>query len=148
MYFSWVVGCYNHDMELPLYRFIAWIAVFIWAGVIFYFSSLQSVELSEDALWDFVWHKSAHLLVYAILAFLLFIAIGGADKKDFRSRWTYFVAALVISTLYAMSDEFHQSFVPTRSARLRDVFVDMIGASVGVIIAWKFIPILKMKLGR
>lgn len=135
-------------MKVPLYRFIAWIAVFIWAGVIFYFSSLQSVELSEDALWDFVWHKSAHLVVYAVLGFLLFIATGGAGKKDFRSQRIYLVAALVISTLYAMSDEFHQSFVPTRSARLRDIFVDMIGASVGVTIAWKFIPILKMKRER
>jgi VanZ family protein len=44
----------------------------------------------------------------------------------------------LIVALYAASDEFHQSFVPTRTALVSDVFVDTAGGAAGLLALWAF----------
>ena len=44
-------------------------------------------------------------------------------------------AAWLIGTAYAVTDEFHQSFVPGRSCELRDVVIDSCGVLTGVLAA-------------
>ena len=44
------------------------------------------------------------------------------------------IIAFLGTFLYACSDEFHQLFIPDRTGRLLDVFIDMIGASLGILI--------------
>jgi VanZ family protein len=68
--------------------------------------------------------KCGHLTEYAILAALLY--------RAFVKRWA--VIAFVISALYAMLDEFHQSFVATRTGSPWDVMIDCIGALAGLAI--------------
>ncbi len=50
--------------------------------------------------------------------------------------WTRVVIAIVLATLYGVSDEFHQLFVPGRSADRYDVLADCIGATMGAAIGW------------
>lgn len=72
---------------------------------------------------------------YAILYFLLYWAwsdtIGGAHKKSM-------FYAFLCSFLYAISDEFHQSFIPGRSASLSDVWVDTSGSLLALLLSiWR-----------
>ena len=68
--------------------------------------------------------KCAHLTEYAILAAFLCRAL----------RQTRLSGAFIIAALYAVLDEFHQSFVSTRTASGWDVLVDCIGALIGVLL--------------
>lgn len=68
--------------------------------------------------------KCAHLTEYAILAALLYRAM----------RQRFFWAAWIIAAVYAALDEFHQSFVASRTASWWDVAIDCIGAIVGLLI--------------
>jgi VanZ family protein len=77
--------------------------------------------------------KGAHLTEYAILALLLRSAIGEPWRQaGKRLSWRITAVAFVLSAIYAASDEFHQSFVPSRSASVRDVLIDMCGAAIGL----------------
>ena len=72
-----------------------------------------------------------HFSVFFLLNFFLFFSIKG--KKEMSS--TYIIIALILSLVYAISDEFHQSFVPMRSPDLNDIFTDSIGLSISVLLA-------------
>jgi VanZ family protein len=60
--------------------------------------------------------------------------LGGSGKTP----WKPAVAALVLSAAYATTDEFHQSFVPTRTASVRDVMIDTSGSllSLSIVCTW------------
>jgi VanZ family protein len=81
--------------------------------------------------------KSAHVFEYAILALLLFRALNGVVSRG-RRVWVFVVGAWVLCILVAISDEFHQSFVPSRTASVRDVFLDSGGALLGTVIGGCF----------
>ena len=78
--------------------------------------------------WDLLVKKGAHLMGYAILAWLWHRALNG------RKPWT----AWCIAVLYAASDELHQSFVLGRNAQLVDVGIDALGATLGLLVALYF----------
>ena len=98
-----------------------WLLVFLWLGVIFFFSHQPDLKSGLPNIWDFILRKSAHFLEYAVLTWLFFRALGQ------NSRWAL-IGAIVFSVLYAFSDEWHQSFVPGRQSSLKDVGVDSFGA--------------------
>jgi VanZ family protein len=127
-----------------------WWPVGFWMSVIFLFStdlfsgahtsSLLGPLLSSlfpaitadqiDAL-HFALRKLGHWSEYFILAGLLL----GTLRKDFPrqtriARWAWCV---LLTTLYAASDEWHQSFVPSRTASLADVAIDTFGAICGAL---------------
>jgi len=77
---------------------------------------------------QFVVRKAAHLTVYAVLAILLYRAF----RQDSNRLWRAALPSLFIAGLYATLDEFHQSFVSTRTGTPRDVFIDCIGAAIGL----------------
>ena len=83
--------------------------------------------------------KCAHLTEYAVFALLLWRARRKPVKNDPRP-WTWREArlALLLVALYAASDEFHQSFVATRSALVSDVLVDTAGGAAGLLALWAF----------
>lgn len=77
--------------------------------------------------------KGAHLTEYAIFALLLRSAIQEPRRQaNGRLSWKITAAAFALSTIYAASDEFHQSFVPSRGASVHDVLIDMCGAAIGL----------------
>ena len=81
--------------------------------------------------------KCAHLTEYAVLAILFWRALSRPERDEFRNwRWRQAAKALMLVVLYAASDEFHQLFVPSREASIRDVFIDSTGAALGLAIVW------------
>jgi VanZ like family len=78
-------------------RATRWLPVVFWAGVIFTFSSIPGLGTGLGT-GDLVLRKLAHFAEYAILAILLYRAVGRAP------------AALALASLYAATDEVHQLF--------------------------------------
>ncbi|HKR61584.1 MAG TPA: VanZ family protein [Pyrinomonadaceae bacterium] len=69
--------------------------------------------------------KLAHFSTYAILALLAVRAFAGSSHRVLREHWVVTSALLVIG--YSFLDEFHQSFVPSRSASIFDSLIDIAG---------------------
>lgn len=82
----------------------------------------------------FLIRKGAHLTEYAILAVLLARAVERSEES--RARWKNVAIALIIAVVYASGDEFHQTFVPSRTASVHDVLIDSCGALIGLLISW------------
>jgi len=102
-----------------------WLPVLIWAGFIFYLSSISYLRFSQNDLLDFVIRKIGHVGVYGILARLLARAFTGST---FWSWKRIFTCSLVASFLYACTDEYHQSYVAGRHASAQDVAIDTLGS--------------------
>ena len=89
--------------------------------LIFIFSAQPSSALPDFGLADFLVKKSAHMLVYALLASAYWYGFDGRPSK------IWFAWGLAI--VYALTDEYHQSFVNGRHPSLVDVFLfDNLGA--------------------
>ena len=84
-------------------------------------------DISEEnlTLAHFIVRKLAHFTEYAILGLLAARAFTSSSRKILRQRW--FAASLLLITLYAFSDEFHQLFVPSRTGSIYDSFIDIAG---------------------
>jgi len=98
-------------------------------------------QMPDDTMYFIVLvvRKCAHLTEYAVFALLLWRALRKPVKNDPRPWiWREARLALLIVALYAASDEFHQSFVPTRTALVSDVFVDIAGGAIGLLALWAF----------
>jgi len=102
--------------------FKLWLPVLIWAGIIFWLSSIPNLKSNLE--YDFILRKIAHAVEYFILTFLLYRAFKGSYKINI---FYLFIYPATLSLIYAASDEFHQSFIPGRSASVRDVFIDAMG---------------------
>ena len=79
---------------------------------------------------DFIIRKIAHVTEYAVLCLLVSRSVGVKVTASIRER----LVPAGISSLYALSDEFHQSFVPSRGATYTDVMWDTLGAIIGATI--------------
>lgn len=109
-------------------RFLStWLPPLAWMGVIFVFSSQHGgghLPAAEVAL-----RKLAHVTEYLVLTLLLVRALR-------RSGVAAAVpVACLVALAYAASDEWHQSFVPTRTATPRDVAIDGIGIALAAFAA-------------
>jgi VanZ family protein len=81
----------------------------------------------------FIVRKGGHLSEYAILATLLFFALRRSGIHCFQgAHWKFAALSLFISALYAAGDEFHQSFVGSRTAAVGDVMIDTSGALIAL----------------
>lgn len=76
---------------------------------------------------DFIVRKAAHITEYAILAICINLGLLNYQMKE-KKR---FFIALIVSILYAATDEYHQTFVEGRSGSIRDVGIDSIGVLIG-----------------
>ncbi len=119
-----------------------WAPPVVWGALIFSGSSTTAIQVSRVYWQDFVIHKTAHIIEYAILGILIYRAL----RQEKIGKIEAVVYSIVISAFYGMTDEFHQSFTPTRTPRVRDVIIDTIGASIGIIIVWKLLPKTHPKL--
>ena len=84
---------------------------------------------------QFLLRKAGHVTEYAILAGLLLR--GWASVS--RDLWARTTLALFAAMLFALSDEFHQSFTASRTASLGDVLFDCSGALIGVMLCGIFV---------
>jgi VanZ family protein len=76
--------------------------------------------------------KSAHFIAYLILGFFVSHAMKNETSAAFI--WKRRGASLFLCVAYAISDEFHQLFVPGRGPLLKDVLIDGSGAALGIIL--------------
>jgi VanZ family protein len=83
--------------------------------------------------------KLGHLTEYAILAMLLWRALRGGTRWQMKMSILFVVAALGCA-IFAASDEFHQSFVPSRTSSPIDAMIDICGALIGLAICLVLAP--------
>lgn len=93
-------------------------------GIIFKLSSRQSIAVSDELFINFLVFKTLHMIEYALLTFLTFRALYKTTKFPFIHM---LVLALLVSIAYGVTDEIHQTFVPTRTGTFRDIGIDLIG---------------------
>ena len=79
-----------------------------------------------------VTRKIAHLLEYALLAILAARAFRGSPREGLRAHW--FLASLALVVVYALLDEYHQSYVPSRTGSFNDSLIDMTGGLAALVI--------------
>lgn len=140
-----------------------WLPVLLWLGLIFIGSTdLMSAEhtsrflipfllwlkpdLSPEALAQvhFVLRKLGHITEYAILAMLFWRALRRETNPQIkailrlRSGQTLFLSVWILCAIFAATDEYHQSFVASRTAAIGDVLIDSAGAAIGLVLCIAF----------
>jgi VanZ family protein len=120
--------------------FFFWGPVIFWCGLIFFFSSIPNLKTVANPLWDEVIRSIIHLLIFGLLFLLFYRALNAFQEKK------KFTLPLVFSLFYSLSDEIHQSFVPTRTFQIRDLGVDSLGIFLGFYLIWKLLPRVPKKL--
>ena len=108
-----------------------WMPVLFWAGFIFCLSSLPgevfpALFYRQDILY--------HIFVYTLLALLLNRALKNTESGRISEQPKRAFLVILLCLLYAISDEFHQHFVPGRISSISDVAFDSLGIVLGSII--------------
>ncbi len=147
-------------------RTILWVLTVAWALVIFSFSaqpaedssklsksvtrqviqnlpgirSLDAVKQKEavDEMNSFA-RKLAHFLIYLVFGILLFLLW---KSYPVTILWA-FCGSIMVSAVYALTDEIHQIYVPGRKFLLLDIGIDTLGATCGMLLYWFFSRVLK-----
>ena len=127
---------------LPL---VAWLAFISYASSNNFSAGNTSRIIGPLILWlfpntspetllsvHFVMRKIAHFTEYAILGFLAARAFRTSSRPAVRRHW--FLISAVLIVVYAVIDEYHQSFVPTRTASVFDSLIDMAGGLAALIV--------------
>ena len=99
-----------------------WLPVILYATLIFYFSSIPGKQIPQLFKGQDIFFHIPEYLILALLlnrAFRIYLA-----RAQYLSRFFW---VFVVATLYAATDEFHQSFVPGRTASFFDLGMDSIG---------------------
>lgn len=88
-------------------------------------------QMEMYAVWlSFPVRKAAHMTEYAILAVLAWGNLMAWKRKSDMKNYIY---AVLFAILYAMTDEFHQTFINGRSGNWTDVCIDGAGACLGIL---------------
>ena len=130
---------------------VSTVAAIGWMGLIFFFSSLSGENITRQlesvtVSWVENWQSyGGHVVIYAFLGALLQTAVWGRDRRtDIRPLF----CVVVVSTIYAISDEFHQSFVDGRSAAIEDGIVDSASAAVSAVALRVVLPSRSLSEGH
>jgi len=132
-----------------------WLPLILWMGVIFCASTQVGAPNNTshffrpilhwlfpritDEQFDLIHHvvrKTAHFVEYAVLGALVWRTLYFDPAFSSYSVKRQFWLAIMCCMLFASTDEFHQSFVPTRQPAVMDVLLDTCGASFGVLATW------------
>lgn len=91
-------------------------------------------DISEEriALAHFLVRKAAHFTEYAVLGLLMARAFTSSSHATLRHRW--FAVSLLLIAVYALTDEFHQSFVASRTASVFDSMIDTAGGLTALLL--------------
>src|SRR5258705_1972958 len=98
-------------------------------------------EMTQQNTWVIIvfMRHCAHVGEYAVLAFLMWRALRWGISASMRMRMpTLYAVVLLGCALFAASDEFHQTFVKSRTPSVRDVLLDVTGALLGLLIGASF----------
>jgi VanZ family protein len=134
----------------------AWIPALIWLGVITIESTsalssentsrlfypllhfLFGLDQVRFALWHFFLRKSGHVLGFGILSALLFRAWRATILVPGHPRWSVVWAriALFMTAMVASLDEWHQTFLPSRTGTIHDVLLDSVAALAAQVLVY------------
>lgn len=128
-----------NNKRLPA-KIFAWFLLAFWCAVIFYFSSENgdtSAELSDGLLAflhlpiDVFWlRKIAHFTEFFVLGILTLNVV----RVSFKVRKKTIIMSFLFCVLYAVLDEFHQTFVAERAPRVADILIDAAGSFVAIML--------------
>lgn len=113
---------------------IAWLPPILLMGIIFMLSSRQSIAISDEMAVNFSFFKTLHIVEYAFLTLLFFRAVFLTKKMLDQHMISLSIS---FSVIYGITDEIHQTFVPTRTGQPRDVLIDLIGILLMALIIYK-----------
>ena len=109
----------------------------LWAGVIYYASSIPGARLPRIviALNDKVLHTGTFFVLGLFLARALTprSSKSGENSRIFAFR---LIVATILVALYGALDEMHQAFVPGRTVDIKDAAADAIGGILAALLAW------------
>jgi VanZ family protein len=100
-----------------------WLPPLLWAGVIIFATSMPSDVVPQQVS---TFDKTAHFGMYAVLGGLV-----TRHLAETTGRWRAALAALTMAAVFGAFDEWHQQFIPGRSAELADWRADSLGAATG-----------------
>jgi VanZ family protein len=106
-------------------------------GVIFFFSA-QPYDGQEMAWWEVVGRNLGHFGGYALLALAWCWSLGGRVRRPM-------VWAALLSLAYAVSDEYHQTFVEGRTGTWEDVTIDGLGIAAALLVVARLAQAAKTK---
>ena len=132
---DWLNHVLRQDGIVQVFRY--WLPVALYAGAIFYLSSQSHPEeqLPSFLLKD-ISDKVLHAVEYAVLGGLCYRAFRWSMNGQMASYALLF--AIAMASLYGMTDEVHQFFVPLRESSWLDWLADTAGAAVGAL-SWRFV---------
>lgn len=105
----------------------AWLPAIAIAAIIFTLSAQPNLQVTDGAA-DLVLRKLAHMAVFGLLAAA---CVRGLALHGVTGR-AALLGAAALATLYAIGDEFHQTFVAGRSGSPIDVTIDLVGIVVAL----------------
>lgn len=130
-----------------------WLPPFLWMTAIFIFSTdlfssgntgglvvriirwIYPTISEENLLFaHFLVRKAGHFTVYAVLAFLLIRAFRAVT--ELRWRWQWALYSFFIIGIYALLDEYHQTFTTSRTGSVYDSLIDLTGGSFMLFVLW------------
>ncbi len=111
-----MVGIEEHQKKFDPRFFLA---AFLWMAVIFYLSAQPDLKSSLPSFYDYIARKFAHAIEYGILFYFW--------SRVFKNIKQSLLLAASITLFYAVSDEWHQTFVHGRVGSPVDVLIDMLG---------------------
>jgi VanZ family protein len=98
-----------------------------------------NISLQTLMFIQLIVRKAGHVTEYAILAALLWRVLRHHLSFARMSFWPPALFAGVLAATFATTDEFHQSFYPSRTATAHDVIIDIMGAIIGLLICCMFV---------
>jgi VanZ family protein len=101
--------------------------------LIFYLSSIPGEQLGPDTLAVTLIKKAGHAFTFGVLAALYLYALKGKISLV-ETQGVFFLLSLFLAFLYALSDEYHQSFTPGRHSSGHDVIIDVCGALLALVL--------------
>ncbi len=117
----------------------AWAPAALWAACLFVQSSIPGQYYPPAPFWSA--DKAVHGAVFLVLGFLCAHALRVRARAP-ENRPRIFAAAAAMASLYGLSDEIHQLFVPGRSADWRDFAADAAGSAAG---AWLYLAVTRAR---
>jgi VanZ family protein len=130
-----------------------WIPAILWMGFIYWMSTdtfssentfsyvetllrfwVPKISFQEMVSLNALIRKAAHVTEYFVFGLLLFRMFRGSSVSSWNWRWP--ILAVIAVALWAASDEFHQSFVPSRMASAADVAIDTAGGILAQFVAF------------
>ncbi len=131
-------------------KYLFFLPALLWMTFIFWMSHQTGEDSSELSNTLVIWilehipfditslsyfvRKAAHMFEYFMLFLLTYYGFIHLDSTKKLLQKSPLLLSYLVSFLYACTDEFHQMFVPDRGPSMKDVFIDSIGVTIGLVV--------------